>query len=401
MIATLANVSQHAESLGFNPDEASEEVDHRRLDPLLPAASCSSASAGSRSRWPGQSAASRRPRSSRRRSRASRSSSSTRATRRVAGRCSTQTASPRPWGTTRRRRRSASRSLAPSATRSSRRAGLALTGAIWGERSDICVPLTNTLFALGAQLGVFAARPGYTDNCTQKFPVAPNGSTSGDEVKSQVAAFRIGDGDVHVRAGRGVPVHLSAGLPRDRTTCRSPSLRCRPGRCRTCTRRTASSTGSARTWPATSSRWATASVCRARTRHGQRLTDRFGCGHSDDSEAASSHTSDIAGQALVGILQKKFGKPEKVVAGPLRAARTASSRGTRWAAPRSSATSTPRSTSPGRRRVWMPGEGSGIPQPGCPSTGRPQGHADRNTRGYFTPAGARVWLDVFPDVPAS
>ena len=59
----------------------------------------------------------------------------------------------------------------------------------------MCVPLTNLLFEFGAQLGVFAARPGYSDNCTVEHPVAPNGSTSGTELKSQVAAFRIGDGE--------------------------------------------------------------------------------------------------------------------------------------------------------------------------------------------------------------
>jgi hypothetical protein len=31
-------------------------------------------------------------------------------------------------------------------------------------------------------------------------------------------------------------------------------------------------------------------------------------------------------------------------------------------------------------------------------SGRPQSVPDRNTRGYFTSAGTRVWLDVFPNV---
>src|SRR5581483_9726698 len=66
---------------------------------------------------------------------------------------------------------------------------------IWGARRDICVPLTNQLFALGASIGIFAERPGYGSNCTVRFPVAANGSTSGDELKSQVAAFQIGDGE--------------------------------------------------------------------------------------------------------------------------------------------------------------------------------------------------------------
>src|SRR5207248_511032 len=60
---------------------------------------------------------------------------------------------------------------------------------LWGRRADVCVTLTNQLFQLGAQIGVFAARPGYDASCTIEHPVAPNGATSGTELKSQVAAF--------------------------------------------------------------------------------------------------------------------------------------------------------------------------------------------------------------------
>ena len=63
VIATLANVSQHAESLGFNPDEAQKKWISADWIHFFRAAS-STASAASRSRWPGRWGASRRPRSS-------------------------------------------------------------------------------------------------------------------------------------------------------------------------------------------------------------------------------------------------------------------------------------------------------------------------------------------------
>src|SRR5438128_9513645 len=44
-------------------------------------------------------------------------------------------------------------------------------------------------------------------------------------------------------------------------------------------------------------------------------TDRFGCGHSDDSESANSQAGDIVGTALVDVLDAHNHSPEKVVRG--------------------------------------------------------------------------------------
>ena len=52
---------------------------------------------------------------------------------------------------------------------------------------------------------------------------------------------------VHLAAGRGVSRSRSGGARWPRTTCRSRSTSCRRGRCRTCTRRTGSRRASART----------------------------------------------------------------------------------------------------------------------------------------------------------
>ena len=124
-------------------------------------------------------------------------------------------------------------------------------------------------------------------------------------------------------------------------------------------------------------------------------TDRFGCGHSDDSEAASSHTSDIAGNALVGILQKKFGKPEKVVNG-------------RYVLPDGSVSRDPLGgpeikcdtdqtfVFSGRAdRSGFPGRGKIKPAAWMSLDGRRQKQPNRNTRGYINKRGNPVWLDVF------
>ncbi len=66
---------------------------------------------------------------------------------------------------------------------------------VWGARATICVPLGNALFGLGATLGVFAVKPGYNADCSKANPVAANGASAGVAERSSVAAFRIGDGE--------------------------------------------------------------------------------------------------------------------------------------------------------------------------------------------------------------
>ena len=97
---------------------------------------------------------------------------------------------------------------------------------LWGERRSVCITLTNVLFSIGAQLGVFAARPGYADNCTVEFPPAPNGATSGTELQSQVAAFRIGDGEFVSVPGEAFPfTYLRSLESLPATTMRSDGAR--------------------------------------------------------------------------------------------------------------------------------------------------------------------------------
>ena len=46
-------------------------------------------------------------------------------------------------------------------------------------------------------------------------------------------------------------------------------------------------------------------------------------------------------------------------------------------------------------RVWIPGRGKIRPAAWMSLDGRRQGHANRNTRGYFNKQGKPVWLDVY------
>ena len=392
VIATLANVSQHAESLGFNPDEAQKKwitadwihFFRAKLQQRFGGVAIEMAgSVGSVetpevfskviSRIPQQFIDESHP----------------------AG-CRTlfdANGQPAPVGYD-QETKALGQSLAGAVGDALKSKGRpSRTGAIWGKRSDICVPLTNTLFALGAQLGVFAARPGYTDNCTQKFPVAPNGSTSGDEVKSQVAAFRIGDGTFMSVPGEVFPFTYLRGFlgPNDMPKP-EPPLPPWPMPYMHTPYRFIDGLGedmAGYIFPVGNG------VGVPGEDPGGNDTDRFGCGHSDDSEAASSHTSDIAGQALVGILQKKFGKPEKVVKGRYVLPDGKVSRDPLGGPEIKCDVDTKFNFAGRAERVWIPGRGKVRPAAWMSLDGHRQGQANRNTRGYFNQRGNPVWLDVY------
>ena len=183
------------------------------------------------------------------------------------------------------------------------------TNTIWGERRSICIELTNTLFIFGARLGVFSGRSGYDENCTIEHPPAPNGATSGSELQSQVAAFRIGDGEFVSEPGEVFPFTFLGSFlgPQDMPF---PQYPLPP--------------------------WVTPHM-HQRYRFVDGLAedmlgyifprgngvgvigepnavdgpDRFGCGHSDDSESTSSQAADVVGRALVAVLNEAEGAPEK------------------------------------------------------------------------------------------
>jgi hypothetical protein len=395
VIATLANVSQHAESLGFNPDDVQKRwisadwvhffrkrLEHRyggvAIEMAGSVGSVETPEVFSRviSRIPQRFVDESHP----------------------AG-CrtlfnSSGDATPVAYY---KETRALGEALAHSVvTAFSKRARRSHSAVVWGERQDICIPLTNQLFAAGAHLGVFAARPGYTDNCTQQFPVAPNGTTSGDEVKSQVAAFRIGDGTFISVPGEAFPVtYLRSFMGPDDMP--KPEFPLPP-------------------WPMRHMH----TPFRFVDGLGEDMvgyifprgngvgvpgedpsgsdTDRFGCGHSDDSEAASSQTGDIAGTALVELLDDHFGKPERMVQG-----RYVLPDGTRSRDPLGGPeikcdVDTTFDFAGRAKRVWIPKRGAVKPKAWMSLDGRRQERPTRNTRGFFNARGKRVWLDVFDEL---
>ena len=123
------------------------------------------------SRWPARSAATRPRRSSPRRSRACRKQfvdashpAGCRTLFEPNGDAGAGRLRPGDEGARRAARRRGRRRARPARASGRRRTPS-------GARAGRCAStLTNQLFVLGAQLGVFAARPGYADNCTVEHP---------------------------------------------------------------------------------------------------------------------------------------------------------------------------------------------------------------------------------------
>ena len=277
------------------------------------------------------------------------------------------------------------------------------TNTIWGARSSICIELTNALFRIGAQLGVFSARSGFDNNCTVEHPPAPNGATSGRELQSQVAAFRIGDGEFVSEPGEVFPfTYLRSFLgPQDMPF---PQYPLPP--------------------------WVTPHM-HERYRFVDGLgedmlgylfprgngvgvvgeptavdgPDRFGCGHSDDSESTSSQAADVVGRALVAVLNAAEGAPE-----PFSVGRYVLPDGTLSRDPQGMPASikynvdTLFNPSGSAVSVWVVDGAGGhvvVPAAWMSLSGRPQTAPDRNTRGWLDASGTRHWLDVWPDIAAA
>ncbi|MBV8196112.1 MAG: hypothetical protein JOY80_11375, partial [Candidatus Dormibacteraeota bacterium] len=99
------------------------------------------------------------------------------------------------------------------------------SGDIEGARSNICFQVTNALFDVAGIAGVFSARPGYSDpNCTVAMPVPPTGNTTATYIQSQVAGFRIGDGEFVSIPGEVFPfTYLRSFLGPEDMPCPDPN----------------------------------------------------------------------------------------------------------------------------------------------------------------------------------
>jgi hypothetical protein len=270
---------------------------------------------------------------------------------------------------------------------------------IWGARDDVCITLTNALFAIGAQLGVFSARPGYSENCTVEHPVAANGATSGDELLSQVAAFRVGDGEFAAVPGEVFPfTYLRSFVgPQDMPKPQFPLppwvLPHMHAPYRFVDGLAEDMLGYI--FPRGNGVGVTGEPDSGDD------TDRFGCGHSDDSEATTSQAGDVVGTALVGVLDRAEGRPEDVSVGRYVLPGGTLSRNP-LGMPSSIKCSVDTEFIPTGAAVgvWLAGTPVNqviVPAAWMSLSGRPQATPDRNTRGWIDVNGTHHWLDVFPN----
>lgn len=282
------------------------------------------------------------------------------------------------------------------------------TNTIWAQTRAVCLPVDNVLFKAVAVAGVFAERPAYLPGCkVVAVPAAPTGQAVGTSVKTEVAAWRIGDAEFLGLPGEVFPFTYFRG-PVGPQDMNYPQYALPP-------------------WPVpymhtpyrffdglandmvgyVFPRGNDAGVpgdhpVKNPTASG---TDRFGCGHSDDSEAVSAKAADKLGTALVGILAG-YGRPEAVEQGRYVLPDGKLSRNPQGL------TDTLKCSGPDTTfvadgpavAVWERGRGVIRPAQWMDLSGRPQSAPDRNTRGYIDARGRRHWLDVFPDIsgqPAS
>ncbi len=272
------------------------------------------------------------------------------------------------------------------------------SNAIWGQRTNVCVPLDNALFAFGAALGVFAHRPGYNADCSQAFPVQPDGATSGQALQSQVAAFEIGDGEFLSLPGEVFPFTYLRGFlgPADMPNSSPPlppwliphmdaPFRFIDGLAEDMLGYIFP-LGNAVGIPTTSNL-------------NPSSTDRFGCEHSDDSESVSGRTADIVGDALVPLLDSHRGAPEQILTGRYVLGDGTLSRDPLGGPELKCSTETNFQAALIPARAVELADGRVVkPRYWMSLSGLPQVAPDRDTRGYFDQRGRRVWLDVFPEL---
>jgi len=282
------------------------------------------------------------------------------------------------------------------------------TNDIWGERTSVCVPLENQAFAAAATAGVFAHRPGYSSDCSVESPVAPNGSTSGQSVLTQVAAFRIGDGQfvsipgevfpfTYLRGFLGpadMPDNGAAGLPPWLIPHMHTPFRFIDGLAEDMIGYIFPA-GNAVGIPSTSNPAALNVLSGG-------PPDRFNCAHSDDSESASSQAANLLGNTLVPILDRHGGTPEAIAQGLYLFPNGGQTRDP-LGNPDELKCNTDTTFHPTGPATAVELKNGTIVQPRAwmSLSGLPQATPDRDTRGYFDDAGNRVWLDVYPVNPGS
>jgi hypothetical protein len=266
---------------------------------------------------------------------------------------------------------------------------------LWGARANICVPVQNVLFELGATLGVFAQRPAYNQNCTVASPVLPNGSSTGSALRSEVAAFRIGDGEFVSIPGEAFPFTYLRGFlgPQDMPT---PSASLPPWLIPHMHTPFRFVDGLGEDMLGYIFPSGNAVGIPTASNANPSSTDRFGCGHSDDSEATSAQSANIIGTALVRLLNAHGGSAERIAVGRYRLPGRRLSRDP-LGGPEIKCSIDQTFTAAGPAKAVELASGRVVrPRAWMSLSGLPQRVPDRDTRGYFDASGRRIWLDVFP-----
>jgi hypothetical protein len=302
------------------------------------------------------------------------------------------------------------------------------TSVVDGARLDSCIRVSNVLFAVGGATGLFGNRPSYDPTCTLAIPPAPNGSAAGTSVKTQVAFFRIGDGEFVSVPGEAFPfTYLRSFEGPGDMPCPDPNPPSDPTNPNPCYMpgqgqfplpawlmphmhtpyrfidglgedmigyifpqgNGVGVPGEYPTDPAGSG------------------ADRFGCGHSDDSESANSQAGQILGDSLVALLDGYGGAPETISEGryvlpdPAHPGQGILSRDPLGGPEVKCHVDRVFNASGPAVAAWLPGTGVVRPASWMGLSGRRQAAPDRNTRGYLDEHGGRHWLDVFPDIAGS
>ncbi len=243
---------------------------------------------------------------------------------------------------------------------------------------------------------MFAQRPGYNAGCTQANPVLQNGTTSGSSLRSEVAAFRIGDGQFISIPGEVFPFTFLRGFlgPQDMP---NPAYPMPPWLIPHMTARFRFIDGLAEDMIGYIFPRGNATGIPTTSNLSPSDTDRFGCGHSDDAEAASSQSADLIGAALVKVLDAHAGSTTgRIVAGRYVLPGGALSRDPLGGPEIKCNTDQTFSASKTPAKAVQLQSGRRVkPAAWMSLSGLPQKRPDRDTRGYFDNKGHRVWLDVF------
>src|SRR3989441_1465838 len=174
------------------------------------------------------------------------------------------------------------------------------TNTIAFVRTTLFLPLDNVLFQAAGAAGVFTYKKIYVNGIEQ--PQAPNGSEQGNQVKTDLGWFMIGDAEFVTTPGELFPftyVHGFSG-PDD-----LPMPQFGPGHgwvMATLTGRWRFIEGLGEDMLGYIFPRSNAVGVPTASNPSPDDTDRFGCGHSDDGEAAAEAAGDLLNDALLALL---------------------------------------------------------------------------------------------------